>query len=326
MSERQGYDCVVAGSCVVDLLCQPVALTKPIGAGVLHEVGAMGMTAGGITSNAGICLARLGMKVGVLSYVGDDEWGVVLRRLLVEGGVDDAMLAAHPTAPTSTTVVVIDESGERSFLHCVGAPKLIDAAVLRSQMDVLRRTRYLLLGYYSLLPNLEGELGEVLAEIRRGGCKTALDAAGNGGTMQPLEGILPELDVYVPSLAEARHQTGLEDPRAIIERYRGCGGRGLLGVKLGGRNGVLLSPAEGEFVQIESCEPPGAVVDTTGAGDCFYAGLLAGLMRGMSLEEAGRVGAASAACCVTAIGGSAGCRGWEFTCGVAGLGGPGKSR
>lgn len=320
ISERHRYDCVVAGSCVVDLLCRPVALTRPLGAGVLHEVAAMGVTAGGITSNAGICLARLGMKAGVLSYVGDDEWGAVLRRLLVEGGVDDALLATHASAPTSTTVVAIDESGERSFLHRVGAPQWMDAGTLLGPMDVWRRTKYLLLGYYSLLPNLEPELGAVLKEIRRAGCKTAMDAAGSGGRMQPLESILPQLDVYVPSLAEARQQTGLEDPRSIVQRYRKCGAPGLLGVKLGGRKGVLLSPAEGDWVQIDSCQPPGAVVDTTGAGDCFYAGLLAGLMRGLSLEAAGRMGAASAACCVTGLGGHAGCRGWDFTSRLAGVG------
>ena len=39
--------------------------------------------------------------------------------------------------------------------------------------------------------------------------------------------------------------------------------------------------------------PPGAIVDTTGTGDCFYAGLLTGLLRGMDVERAGRLGTAS---------------------------------
>ena len=53
--------------------------------------------------------------------------------------------------------------------------------------------------------------------------------------MQPLDRILPHLDVYVPSHNEATHQTGLTDPREIIETYRACGAPGLLGVKLGAK-------------------------------------------------------------------------------------------
>ena len=137
-----------------------------------------------------------------------------------------------------------------------------------------------LLGYYSLMPNLEGDLPEVFAAIRKTGCQTALDAAGDGGGMRPLDRILPHVDVYVPSHNEATHQTGLEDPRKIIEAYRSCGAAGLLGVKLGSK-GALLSPAAGQYVSIECVTPPGPVVDATGAGDSFFAGLLTGLLKGL---------------------------------------------
>ena len=102
----------------------------------------------------------------------------------------------------------------------------------------------MLLGYYPLLPNLIDDLPDVLAEIRKAGCLTALDAAGDGGELGPLAPVLPHLDLYVPSFAEARHQTGEEDPRRIIAAYRDAGAAGLVGVKLGSR-GVLLSPDAG---------------------------------------------------------------------------------
>ena len=106
--------------------------------------------------------------------------------------------------------MLIDPSGERSFAHCVGAPKLMDKALFLEHLDLFARSRMMLIGYYSLMPNLEGDLPEVLAAIRKTGCQTALDAAGDGGTMQPLDRILPHVDVYVPSHNEATHQTGLE--------------------------------------------------------------------------------------------------------------------
>ncbi len=165
----------------------------------------------------------------------------------------------------------------------------------------------MLVGYYSLMSNLDPDLPEVFAAIRATGCRTAVDSAGDGGAMTPLDRILPHTDVYVPSLDEAVHQTGESDPRRILDIYRGCGAPGLLGVKLGSK-GALLSPAAGQFVEVAAVQPPGRVVDTTGAGDSFLAGLLTGLLKGMDPVRAGRLAAATGACCVAGYGASAGLR------------------
>ena len=316
-SERE-FDCVVVGSCVVDLLCRPVDLNQAIGAGTLHRTEPLRVVAGGITANAGIGMARLGMRTAVCSYVGNDAWQSVVRDIFEADGVDTTHLVVHPTEATSTTVVVIAEGGERSFFHCVGAPRTLDADAFLSRMNLWRNTRCVLLGYYSLMPNLEQQLPQVFARLREVGCMTAMDAAGDGGTMEPLDKILPHLDVFVPSLNEARHQTGLTDPEKIIDVYRDCGAPGVVGVKLGGTEGVLLSSAAGQCLHAPSCPPPGEVVDTTGAGDSFYAGLLTGLLKDMSLADAGKLGCAAAACCVTALGGNTGGKSLAQTKAIAG--------
>jgi sugar/nucleoside kinase (ribokinase family) len=312
------YDCIVAGSCVVDMLCRPVDLSAPIGAGVLHAVDPLLLTGGGIVSNSGVAMARLGMRVGAFSYIGDDAWAPVLRDLYRKEGVDAEPLLPHPNGATSTTVVMIDPSGERSFYHCVGAPLLLDAQTFMDHMALFENARMLLLGYYSLMPKLEADLPQVFEALRKAGCQTAMDPAGSGGSLQPLDKILPHLDYYVPSLLEAKHQTGLDDPERIIETYRSCDAPGVLGVKLG-TDGVLLSPKADQFTHIKLVDAPGDVLDTTGAGDSFLAGLLSGVLKGMSLEDAGKLGAAAAACCVTALGGSAGVRDYAATATLAGL-------
>ncbi len=312
------FDCVLCGSCVADILIRPVPLGVAIGYGRLVHAEPIEVTTGGIVNNSGIAMARLGMKTAAFSYVGRDDFAAVIRRRLEREGIDCSLLLTHPTAATSTTAVLIDPNTERSFAHCIGAPKLIDKSLMLANLDIFARSRMMLLGYYSLMPNLEPDLPEVLAAIRETGCRTALDAAGDGGTMQPLDRILPHLDVYVPSHNEAIHQTGETDPRKIIDIYRGCGAPGLLGVKLGSK-GAMLSPAAGEYIELPCATPPGPVVDTTGAGDSFFAGLLTGLLKGFDATRAGYLAAATGACCVTDYGATAGLRGYEETARVAGL-------
>ena len=158
----------------------------------------------------------------------------------------------------------------------------------------------------------EPAFAEAVAVVKAAGCLVAAETGGSGGDLASLAPALPAIDIYVPSLDEAVHQTGMHDPREIIGCYRSHGAAGLVGVKLGTR-GAILSPKVGEFIEIPCIAAPGPVADTTGAGDSFVAGLLAGILRGMTVREAGLLGAATAACCVTGLGATAGLRSFEDT-------------
>jgi sugar/nucleoside kinase (ribokinase family) len=315
---EKSFDCVVVGSCVVDILARPVSLSEPIGRARLIESEPLELTTGGIVSNSGITLARLGMRVAAFTYVGNDEWAEVIRRRYGSEGIDTSHLLTHPERATSTSAVLIDPSGERSFLHCAGAPRMLDKPAMLERLDLFAKSRIVLLGYYPLMTRLQPDLPEIFAAIRAAGCLTALDAAGDGGTMDQLAPILPQLDFYVPNETEAAHQTGLTEPREMILAYRAAGASGWLGIKLGER-GALLSPRPGEFIDVAVARPPGPVVDTTGAGDCFYGTLLAGVLRGLAPADAGRLAAAAGAFCVTGVGATSAVRGYDETARLAGL-------
>jgi sugar/nucleoside kinase (ribokinase family) len=305
-------DCIICGTCVADILVRPVPLWAPVGGGRLIHVDPIDVTTGGIVCNTGIAMRRLGMRVAASSLVGADQWGSLIRSRLEAERLDTAALAVHPTLATSTTAVLIDPSGERSFAHHVGAPHAIDVAFLSSQAAFFGKSRLAVIGYFGLLPSLEPAFAEGVAGVKAAGCTVAVETAGSGGNIAELAPALRLVDIYVPSLDEAAHQTGLHDPRAIIECYRGHGAAGLVGVKLG-TQGALLSPKAGEFIDIPCIAAPGPVADTTGAGDSFLAGLLTGLLRGMPPREAGLLGAATAACCVTGLGATAGLRSFDET-------------
>ena len=311
-------DVVVCGSCVVDVLVRPVPLDRAIGGGQLVRTEPMRLTTGGMVSNASTTLARLGLRTAAFTYIGDDEWATVLHSRYQAEGIDTSRLLVHPTAPNSTSVVVIDEQGERSFLHAVGAPKLLDKRAFLNNLDLFASSRAMLLGYFSLLPNLQADLPEVLNRLQSVGCLTAIDAAGTGGTLDDLVPCLPYMDVYVPSFKEASHQTGESDPARILAQLRAAGAKGVIGVKLGSE-GALLSERPDSLVEVPAVTPPGLVVDTTGAGDCFIAGLLCGLLGGLPLLEAGRLAAACGARCVTALGATTAMGDYASTAKLAGL-------
>ena len=86
------FDCVLCGSCVADILVRPVALELPIGYSKLLPVDPIELTTGGIVSNSGIAMARLGMKAAAFSYVGRDAWASVIREKYEEEGIDTERL------------------------------------------------------------------------------------------------------------------------------------------------------------------------------------------------------------------------------------------
>lgn len=303
---------------MVDVLARPVPLAKAIGAGRLIETEPLVLTTGGIVSNAGITMARLGMRVAAFTYLGDDEWAAIVRRQFEAEGIDTSALETRSERATSTSAVLIDADGERSFAHYAGAPRLLDKRALLDRLDLFARSRAMLVGYYPLMTRLQDDLPEVLSAIRETGCLTAMDAAGDGGTMEPLARILPQLDFYFPNEIEAEHQTRAAKPQAMIAAYRAAGASGWLGIKLGER-GALISPPSGELIEVAAATPPGPVVDTTGAGDCFLGGLITGVLRGLAPADCGKLAAAAGACCVSGLGATTAIRNFGETAKWAGI-------
>lgn len=312
MTDARDIDCLICGTCVADILVRPVPLTEPIGGGKLIHVDPIQVVTGGVVCNTGIGMATLGMQIAAASLVGHDPWGEVIRGRLTAAGIDATPLTAHDTLGTSTTAVLIDPGGERSFAHHGGAPYAIDLAFVEGLAGHLARSRWALFGYVGLLPGLEPDLGQAMAAAKATGCLVALETGGSGGTLEQVAPALPHVDLYVPSLDEAVHQTGLSDPEAIIASYRSHGAAGIVGVKLG-TQGALLSDEPGSMLRIPCITPPDRVLDTTGAGDAFLAGLLTGLLRSMPLGDAGLLAAANAACCVTGYGATAALRDFDAT-------------
>jgi sugar/nucleoside kinase (ribokinase family) len=113
---------------------------------------------------------------------------------------------------------------------------------------------------------------------------------------------MPYLDFFMPNLEEAEMITGLKDPEQMCQFFLKAGAKHVI-LKMGAR-GSLLVGADGTRVRMPAFKVK--VVDTTGCGDAWSAGFIAGLARTMSLEESARLGSACGSLVASGLGSDAG--------------------
>ncbi len=290
---------VSAGIVVADVIVRPFAALPERGG--LRLVERIGLYSGGCAANTALSLARLGVPVEVVASVGGDEFGNFLERTLAEAGVGVSGLVRSRELGTSATVVLVAADGERSFVHTIGAN-----AGLRPEhfpAELLSRCRILHLGGALLLPGFDGEpMAGVLRAARASGALTSLDTAQDqsGSWYKTLAPCLPGLDVFMTNEREGAAIAGHEDPEDAARFVLDCGAR-WVAIKMGERGCLLASTTERHRLPAFSVP----VVDTTGAGDAFAAGFLAGLAAGRGLRDCGLLGCAAGARCVSYAGAAA---------------------
>jgi len=126
--------------------------------------------------------------------------------------------------------------------------------------------------------------------------------------MSILKDSLPHLDYFVPSLEEAKRIANREEPEEVAQVLIDHGVK-TVGLKMGDEGCYLRSG--NESVRLPALKVD--AVDATGAGDAFAAGFLTGVVKGWDLEKTRRFANAVGACCVQAVGTTAGLKSFEET-------------
>lgn len=223
---------------------------------------------GGAGGNVAAHLAQLGTSVRLVGCVGDDPAGAGLSAELSAAGVRLA-LRTVPGAATGTVVSVVETDGSRSML----SDRAANLELTPGDVVVPARGGHLHLSGYTLLhprPRTAG-LG-ALDAARAAGCTISVDPASTEPLRQyGVERFLADTEpatLLLPNAAEARLLTGCAD---VEEAARTLAGRYPVVVVTLGPDGALWVTRD-EIVHRPA--HPAAVVDTTGAGDAFAAGLL----------------------------------------------------
>jgi len=279
---------VVLGDVMVDVV---VRLSEPLarGSDAPAEIRFHG---GGSAANTAAWLAAAGAEPVLVGVVGDDERGREARAGLVAAGVD-ARLVVDPEFPTGTCLVLVGPDGERTMAPDAGA----NDALLPGDLvpELLGEGGHLHVSGYSLLR--AGSRGAAIDAVRRAaraGMTVSVDPSSSALLSAEFLDWADGADLLLPNASEAHALTGASDPeraaRSLAERF------GEVVVTLG-PGGALWT--DGDAVLRAAAAPVSEVVDSTGAGDAFAAGLLAARVAGMSTAEALAAGCRLAARAVT---------------------------
>ena len=304
-------DAAIFGLIVADMLAEPMDLRDPPDPGGLALLRSLTVTTGGNVCNTAVAMAKLGMKAAAAGLVGDDVLGVAVIERMRQAGVDTLAVFINDQAQTSATVVAVEPGGERCFFHVPGVTALLDTTAFRRCIPMFKQCAYVQIGYFGLLPAITPELPDLLFELRQLAPQTkiALDTVNPPDSWDLLKPILPRLDVFVPSRTEATALTGESDPQKMVAAFREQMTRGLIGIKLDAEGCYL----DDGMTSVHVPAYPVEVVDTTGAGDTWYGGLMTALIKGMPVDRAGQFANRVAADCCAALGGSAGVRTFDET-------------
>jgi sugar/nucleoside kinase (ribokinase family) len=274
------------------------------------------MALGGCASNTAVALAKMGASVSLCAKVGRDPMGDFAVEGLRQAGVDVGPVFRCPKTPTGATVVLVDTKAQRSFLHSVASNAELSPREVTPRL--LKGFDFLHVGGYFLFPGLDGvPMGRLLKSAKNHGLVTSLDTAWDihGRWMKALAPCLPHLDYFLPSEREVRHLVGRMTPRRAAEIFlrRGVG---CVVIKLGDKGAYLRHKEGWELHQPARQTKP---VDTTGAGDCFCAGFLKGLILGRPMSECLSLGCSAGSLAVEALGATEGVCSWKQVVGKAGL-------
>jgi len=268
----------------------------------------MELHTGGCAINTGIAMAKLGNDVTVIGKVGADGFGDFIVNEIEKSGASAAGVVRAADTSTAFTFIMVSSDGERRFLHTMGANATFDIDDV--DMAIVAQSKMLHVAGSYLMSTFDGEqTTEVLRRAKEADVTTSLDTAYNDrtedwlGMMKPS---LPYLDIFVPSIEEAEQISGCDTAEDMALFFRDNGVK-IAGVKMG-REGCYVLSDDGEvrfpIYEVET-------IDSSGAGDSWYAGFLTGLLKGWCVERAAKFGNATAAHCVQAIGCTAGVKSFD---------------
>jgi len=249
---------------------------------------------GGSAGNTAAGLAALGCRAAFIGQVAKDELGDIYRHDIESMGIDFLVPPRSDVGATARSLILVTPDAQRTMNTFLGAAQKLDRSAIDPEAIACSRIVY-----------LEGYLWD--PEQPRAAMEAAIDQARSAGTKVAFtlsDGFVVErhrddflrlvdagkIDILFANEQEFLHLTHQTELESAIPGF--AGRVPTLVVTRSEKGALALSGYERAHVKAEPIE---RLVDTTGAGDLFAAGFLAGQSRGRGLEDSLRLGAIAAA-------------------------------
>lgn len=283
----------VFGSFAADLMGRTPHLPMP-GETVKGSVFQMG--AGGKGFNQAVAARKVDADVTVVTKIAHDPFGQLALDTMERLSMDASHILFSENAGTGIALIMVDENTSQNKIVIVpGACGQITAEEVEKCSFLIKESAYLLVQFEINMDALE----LVMRIAHESGVKIVLNPAP---CQEVPDELLAMADMITPNESEAEGLTGIcvnsEESAARAAELLHQKGIKHVVITLGGRGVFVSSGGEQQLIPAFHVD----AVDTTGAGDAFNGGLVAGLAEGMDIWQAARFASAVAGISVTRYG------------------------
>ncbi len=286
MPHNEAATVVVIGTTCLDVKARPLAPMLP---GISNPA-RIRLSPGGTGRNVAENLARLGVRVSLLSVVGTDLAGQRLLDRTSGAGVDVSRVLRCTECTTGSFLALFTDDKQQGYLlDDLALLKRATPEYIQAHRNLLRRARMMM---------LDGNLDtETLASVLDLAKKSRVPVCVDPATVRRAYALRPYLSEFFminPNLAEAEalldrpivgEVQALEAAREILAQ-----GVEIVIITLA-EKGLVYATSDGNgYIPAVGCE----VVDWTGAGDALSAAVIYGLVNEIPVDEAMRLGVAAA--------------------------------
>ncbi|HBU82236.1 MAG TPA: carbohydrate kinase family protein [Paenibacillus sp.] len=245
-------------------------------------------------------LASLGADVRFVSVVGDDDFGKFCIAELQRMGVNTEHVTRLSRIKTGVTLS-LSTPVDRGLLTYAGSIPLLTPDYIPESL--LQQATHLHFGSYYLQDGMRPHWAGLFAKLRANGISTSFDTGWDVSNQWDREGIsalLTETDLFIPSEDELLHIFPADRVADVLDSMLPAVA-GIVAVKQGSKGATLRDLDKSTISAGSYTLSP---IDTTGAGDCFNAGIIYGYLLGMRGGELLRFANACGALSTLGIGGT----------------------